>query len=139
MRVMNEQASLGIEPAAVTSGLSPLSDEPDYPAILLEMAELVETELVKAEVPAPRAAALAETMAEYMRERYGGQNIYLPKGEAARSRRRRAAMWADFTGDNYRDIARKYGMSLQYAYRCIRVARAEHLSRTQGDLFGPQG
>jgi Mor family transcriptional regulator len=137
---MSEQGTLGLDPGAKTPGvLSPLSDEPDYPAILLEMAELVETELVKAEVPAPQAAALAETMAEHMRERYGGQNIYLPKGEVARAKRRRAAMWADFNGSNYREIARKYGMSLQYAYQCIRLARAEHLARTQGDLFGSQG
>jgi Mor family transcriptional regulator len=117
----------------------PLSEEPDYPAILLEMGELVQSELTKAEVPIPLAAALAETLVEHMRERYGGQNIYLPKGQLARTTRRRAAMWAEFTGDNYRYLARKYGMSLPYAYQQIRIARAEHLARTQGDLFGSQG
>lgn len=122
----------------IASRLPPLREEPDYPPILLEMAELVEAQLVKAEVPAPQAAAVAETLAEHMRERYGGQNIYLPKGEAARSRRRRAQMWAEFTGDNYRDLARKFGMSLQYCYQQIRIARAEHLAKTQGDLFGSQ-
>jgi Mor family transcriptional regulator len=137
---MNEQGLLGLDPGAgAQGGLLPLSEEPDYPAILLEMGELVQTELTKAEVPELLAAALAETLVEHMRERYGGQNIYLPKGQVARTVRRRAAMWAEFTGDNYRDLARKYGMSLQYCYQQIRFARAEHLARTQGDLFKGQG
>lgn len=133
-----QQGSLGFGPGPASGQLTPLIHEPDYPAILLEMAVLLATELASAGVDVPHAEALAETVAEHVRERFGGQNIYLPKGEAARARRRRAMMWADFTGDNYRELAHKYGMSLQHAYRRIRLARAEHMDKTQGDLFKSQ-
>lgn len=133
---MNEQASLGLDPGApAPGGLPPLSDDPDYPAVLRELAELVKGELIKVDVPANRAAAIAETMAEHVRERYGGQPVYWPKGHTMRARLRRAAMWHDFTGDNYRELAERYGMCLQQAYKAIAMAKKEFLGKTQPDLF----
>jgi Mor family transcriptional regulator len=123
----------------IRPGLPPLSEDPDYPPVLRELAELVQDELIKVDVPAARAAAIAETMAEHVRERYGGQPVYWPKGHTMRARQRRAAMWRDFTGDNYRELSERYGMCLQQAYKAITMAKKEFLDKTQGDLFKGQG
>jgi len=133
---MTEQGSLGFGPTGTPAGLS---DDPDYPPVLRELAELVEGELIKVDVPPERAAAIAETAAEHVRERFGGQPVYWPKGHTMRAKRRRAAMWAAFTGDNYREIAERFGMCVQQAYKAIAIAKSEHIGKTQGELFKGQG
>jgi len=113
----------------------PLSEDSDYPALLRELAEVVQGELERVDVPAERAAAIAETAAEHVRERFGGQPMYWPKGHTMRAKRRRAAMWADFNGKNHIELAQKYGMCVQQVYKALAQARIEHTGRTQGDLF----
>ncbi|MFG6462291.1 Mor transcription activator family protein [Roseateles sp. DXS20W] len=116
-----------------------LAEDPDYPLVLRELAELVQGELIKVDVPAERAAAIAETAAEHVRERFGGQPVYWPKGHTMRAKRRRAAMWADFTGNNHIELAQKYGMCVQQVYKALAAARIEFLGKAQGDLFNAQG
>lgn len=117
----------------------PLSLDADYPPLLRELAEVVQRGLRSGGIAEAMAAALAEEAAEHVREHFGGQPNYWPKGESMRQRRRRAAMWADFNGTNHLHLASKYGVCLQQVYRALAIARQESNARTQPDLFDAPG
>lgn len=128
---MSSQAMLdGLEP--------PITQDPDYPELIRELAAVVERQLVGIDIEPERAAAVAEATAEAVREHFGGSPLYWAKGETMRQRRRRERMWNEFTGNNYAALARRYGICLQQAYRVIAVARREHAARVQGDMFAQE-
>lgn len=121
---------------ATLDGLDPpITQDPDYPELIRELASVVERQLVSIDIEPAHAAAVAEATAEAVREHFGGSPLYWAKGETMRQRRRRERMWSEFTGNNYAALARRYGICLQQAYRVIGVARREHAARVQGDMF----
>lgn len=112
----------------------PITQDPDYPPLIRELAETLDQQLRAVDIPADRASAISEAAAEFVREHFGGQPLYWAKGETMRQRRRRQAMWRDFTGRNHRELGIKYGICLQQVYRQIAVCRAEELAARQGKL-----
>lgn len=128
---MNQPTLDGIEP--------PITKDPDYPEMLRELAEVAERELCNVGVEPAYAAAVAETLAEHVRERFGGTPVYWAKGESMRQRRRRARMWAEFTGRNHAELARRYGVCLQQVYRSLAISKAEWRRASHRDLFEDLG
>lgn len=118
--------------------LPPITDDPDYPVILRELADQVRQQLVASGRP-DGAAAIAESCAEHVREHFGGQMITWPKGDTMRLKRRRAAMWAAFNGTNHNELAKQFGLGVQQVYRQLKIARAEHRARTEHALFDDEG
>lgn len=116
-------------------GDRPLSQDPDYPPLLRELAEVVQGELSRIGIDLSYASAVAETVSEHVRERFGGQPNYWPKGNTMRQRRRRMRMWEDFNGHNHLELAVKYGVCLQQVYRMLAIAKAEMTNRVQPGLF----
>ena len=119
----------------------PITQDPDYPALIRELAEILMQQLRQADIDPAAAAAASEAAAEYVREHFGGQPLYWAKGETMRQRRVRERMWAEFNGRNHSDLARKYGICLQQVYRRLKISQAEELARRQGqlDLGEPPG
>jgi len=103
--------------------------------MLRDLGEMLDRELRGIGIEPARATAIAETLAEHTRDMYGGQINYWAKGERYENAVRRQQMWADFNGTNYDDLARKFGMSMQQAYKEIAKARRENSARTQRGLF----
>lgn len=123
-----EQASLdGVEPR--------ITDDADYPALIRELAGVVERQLCSVGIDPPHATAVAEAAAEYVREHFGGQPLYWAKGESMRQRRKRERMWQLFNGRNHLELSREFGLCLQQTYRTLAIARKEHANRTQPDMF----
>lgn len=113
----------------------PIHADAEYPALLRELAEVVERELRSTGCDADQASAVAETVTEHVRERFGGVPNYWPKGSTWRHRKRLAAMWADFNGRNHTDLAQKYGMCVQRVYFNLAVYRREIQAKQQPGLF----
>lgn len=116
-----------------------ITKDPDYPALIRELAEVLTTQLRSGGVEPTSAEAIAEACAEYVREHFGGQPLYWAKGETMRQRLKREAMWAEFNGRNHAELARKHGICLQQVYKRLAISRAEHRARQQPDLFGQAG
>lgn len=112
----------------------PITHDPDYPALIRELAEILEQQLRQAGIEPAHAAATSEAAAEYVREHFGGQPLYWAKGESMRQRRARERMWAEFTGNNHAELARKHGICLQQVYRRLKISQTEELARRQGRL-----
>ena len=70
----------------------------------------------------PREVAEIATLslAEYI----GGRALYLPRAHALKTELRHQRIYRDFTGDNIRELVRKYRMSEQDIYGIIRKQRA---------------
>ncbi len=81
------------------------------------------------------AAALGTDVAMRMVERWGGQQLYMPKGVRIVAARLHQQIYDDWKGRNQRDLVRKYGVSLQFIYRVIKIMRRADLNRRQADMF----
>lgn len=64
----------------------------------------------------------------------GGAVVYLPAIDSIARHERDEAIWRDFTGNNVRDIARKYGITTTHAYRIIKHMRAADLASRKATL-----
>lgn len=118
---------------------APVAAEGDaaYPELLRDLAGIVKHELLQCglDIEAEQAEAVSLNVAETVREHFGGQVIYVPKGAAFKTKQRWEQMWTEFTGHNHADLARRYGMGVHGVYRVLAIMRAEHRRRAQPDLF----
>jgi len=83
------------------------------------------------------ADALGTDVAMRMIDLWGGQQLYMPKGVRIEASRLHLQIYEDWKGRNHRELARKYGVSLQFIYRIIKVLRKADLDSRQRDMFGP--
>ena len=70
--------------------------------------------------------ALAQTY-QFAQE-FGGDTIYVGKGSFLAAQERKAGIVADFTGTNYKEVAKKYGVS---------ISRVRQVLREYGRSKGP--
>ncbi len=62
----------------------------------------------------PMAEQIAKAIVHSMRDRLGGGDLYVPAPDRSS---RRAAIRAEFKGNNLEDVCRKYGVSARTVYR----------------------
>jgi len=73
------------------------------------------------EISEEKASNIALDIAEKTRERWGGIQIYIPKGTALDSQKRIENIKKDFNGSNHRDLAFKYKVSMQRIYTILKA------------------
>ncbi|RAS18902.1 Mor family transcriptional regulator [Microvirgula sp. AG722] len=106
------------------------------PELLVDLAQhtaVALTELLGIE-PA-RAEQAGREIADRMAAHWGGQNIYFPMGLSYKLSQRDQQIYDAFNGTNHSDLARKYGVSLQWIYKIVKTVRQEETARRQGDMF----
>lgn len=94
-----------------------------YPEILGDLAHLLHARL-RDHVPEDIAEALALELVEDMRLKFGGGLIYFPKGQDYERSVRDAAIWREFNGRNHRELALRYGLTINAIYDILSRARA---------------
>ena len=102
-----------------------------YPAMLRELGDTVARQLADVGVDQARAEAIGTTVAEHVRELYGGQLVYIPRGASYETRQRWLTIWQEFTGHNHADLARKHGMNIKQVYRVLAIVGAEMRKRKE--------
>lgn len=108
--------------------------------LLDDLAEQVSVAAVQAfGVSGDAANALGTDVAMRMVEQWGGQQLYMPKGVRIEASRMHHQIYEEWRGNNHRELARKYGFSLQFIYRVIKVLRKADLDSRQHDMFSPVG
>lgn len=65
----------------------------------------------------------------------GGEYFYVPKDIRLAAHSRDIEVWGEFTGQNQRALARKYGLTVQYIYRIIARMREKDRKDRQPELF----
>lgn len=106
------------------------------PELLVDMAQHVAGCLVELlEIERDKAEHVAQEIANRMAAHWGGQNIYFPMGLSYKLSQRDQQIYDEFCGDNHSDLARKYGVSLQWIYKIIKTVRQEEMNSRQGSLI----
>lgn len=108
------------------------------PELLTDLAEHIAValcELVSMEVG--KAEHVAKEVTERMAAHWGGQNVYFPMGQSVQLSRRDRQIYDGFNGTNHSELARQYGVSLQWIYKIVKAVRKEEIATRQGDMFGP--
>jgi Mor family transcriptional regulator len=106
------------------------------PELLVDLAEQCSVTLREtAGMDKDKAEQVGREIAERMASHWGGQNIYFPMGLSYKLSQRDRQIFDDFNGANHSELARKYGVSLQWIYKVVKTVRQEEIARRQGDMF----
>ena len=106
------------------------------PELLVDMAQHVSSALTELlGIESEKAEHVGQEIANRMAGHWGGQNIYFPMGLSYKLSQRDRQIFDDFTGANHSELARKYGVSLQWIYKVVKTVRQEEIARRQGDMF----
>lgn len=106
------------------------------PELLLDLAQQVAHALGELiAVDQERAEHIGKAVAERMAAHWGGQNIYFPMGLTMKLSRRDRQIYDKFNGHNQNELAREFGVSVQWIYKIIKAVRKEEVARRQGDMF----
>ncbi|MGB0732446.1 MAG: Mor transcription activator family protein [Pontibacterium sp.] len=122
--------------------LNHLDEIPDevrkkWPKDLSALIDLYHAALVRLGYGEDDAKKIAYTLLSEQAMYCGGRHIYIPKGDRFRQAVRDIELFNDWHQRNIMpdDLATKYKISTQHAYRIINEQRAIHLKRVQPSLF----
>ena len=65
-------------------------------------------------------------------------DVYFPMGMVWKVSQRDREIFREFNGRNHHELARKFGVSLQWVYSVVKRVRKEELDRMQGKLFADE-
>jgi Mor family transcriptional regulator len=115
---------------------SPLMRFPEkYPESLEHMGQIIGQELMKMGFHSDEANSKAFVICEAIREELGGGPVYIHRGQEYVLSMREEKMWAEFKGDNYHELARRYDLSEMQVRNVINKAKAKMQQRSQLKLL----
>lgn len=76
------------------------------------------------------ATSVAVEVAKLVRDHWGGQSIYVPFGLALKTQHRDLKIYAAFTGENYKELARKHGVSEMRVRQIVNAVRKQMRERS---------
>lgn len=110
--------------------------EPQQPEIFADLAQHVTTTLKEmVGMEDDIAEQIAVAVANRMMHAWGGQTIYLPKGMVFMTSARDYKIWQECDGRNYRELAKKYNLTLQWIYSVVKKIQRAESARRQLPLF----
>jgi Mor family transcriptional regulator len=110
--------------------------QPHYPEMLHQMAQLIANQMVLAGVDAQRAIEGALSVTEQVRKDFGGIQFYLSKGAQYELTLRESAIYKKFNGTNYTDLAREYHCTERWIRMLVERGRAIDIAQRQQGLPG---
>jgi|APMI01.1.fsa_nt_gi Mor family transcriptional regulator len=109
------------------------------PQLLAQLADTVASLLVENGIAEEKAVDIGVAVSDKIRNDWGGEPIYIPKGMAIDISRRDMQIWEQFNGTNHRELAHKHDVTVIHLYRIIKAVRAAMLKSRHGDLFDDMG
>lgn len=101
--------------------------------LLIDLAQHIASDLkALLKLNAYQAEEIGSHIAKRMSAHWGGQNIYFPMNLSNKISQRDTQIYKEFNGTNHSELARKYGVSLQWIYKIIksRKNKNKHLDDT---------
>lgn len=109
-----------------------------YPEVLADIARTIHERLMedpRIKLAHPIAAEVAMSVAEHVRKNIGGVATYIPRGINYELTLRDREIWAEFKGDNYHELARKYDVTEMRVRQIVAQAMRIDKARRQQNLF----
>lgn len=104
-------------------------------ALLQDLKTQTEHLLSEINVSPELASQVANELMYQISQHWGGQLIYIIKGEKFLADRRDVEIYRAFDGQNHAELAQQYGLSIPYIYRIIKRMTALERQNNQYDLF----
>lgn len=113
-----------------------INERDDYPELLQDLADKLAAMLSGKGMEAKQATELGMEAAEYLRQEWGGQQIYVPKGEKFEYTKQHIEIFEEWKLDAEPvELSRKYNLSVQAVYGIIGRMRARQHAAQQPSLF----
>lgn len=111
--------------------------DPDsrYPELLADLADQIATKLVEHGFDMEKAADVGFSIVEYVRTHWGGQGVYIPKGDSYVIDQVHLEIFEQFNGSNHNQLAARYNLSRQRIYQIVKIVRTNLMKKRQGQLF----
>ena len=107
----------------------------NYPELLADLLSTIAASLIADGIDAENAGRYSHTAAETIRKEWGGQMIYISKGQEFELSKRDQEIWDNFNGRNHRALCHDYDVSIQWLYKIIKYQHAAEVKRRQTDVF----
>lgn len=95
-----------------------------------DLVQFVEQRLMEYGEPANKASVLANALTDHIADHWGGQMISFPKDHRRKLCLLEVEIYHQFNGDNYGDLALKYGMGERGMRKLIARVRARLAKQT---------
>lgn len=82
---------------------------------------LVREEMINHNIETEKASNAALSVTKKISDNWAGCQVYVCTGKLKEAANRSAKIKAEFTGNNHRQLSRKYNLSLQRVYKILRV------------------
>ncbi|MFZ1417667.1 MAG: Mor transcription activator family protein [Burkholderiaceae bacterium] len=106
-----------------------------YPEILEQMGYVIARRLADHGVPVEQLQDLTLGITEEIRFEVGGRDTYIPKGHLFELSQRDEEIYNQFKGNNYYELARKYGLTEIQIRSIVKRGRERDLGKRQGSLI----
>lgn len=103
--------------------------------LLADTAERVARLLLDYNVPEDAAEQCGSAVADDLATHWAGQNLTFPKDYRYKLTRRDLEIWDKFTGNNQRELAKEYNLTVNAVYRLLKRIRRQAIARNQPDIF----
>jgi Mor family transcriptional regulator len=88
--------------------------------LLLSIISNVSQSLVKAGIPEDKAYDIAVQLSDDLRQDFGGELFYMPKGQDYDTLVKHHQIFKEFNGTNHAELSRKYKVSVTHLYRVLK-------------------
>lgn len=106
-----------------------------YPELLEQMGQIIFRKLLDLGLPTAIANAKAFEIIEAIRDECGGQQQYIPKGDAYEMSIRDESIYEKFNGTNYHELAHQFDLTTVQIRNIVKRGRARDTAKRQGALF----
>lgn len=83
------------------------------------------------QLTAQQVEEIAERAISLYSSTFGGELVYIPKDSAFLRQKLHKEILAEFNGKNQRELAKKYGLSMQAIYKIIKA----QIQRTKAEIY----
>lgn len=118
--------------------LKHLMSFPDgYPELLEQMGQVIYNHLLKNNTT-EQATSTTFAIVENIRTEIGGVQQYIPRGTSYELSQREKKIWNDFDGNNYTELAQKYGITTVRIRNIVKQAIQREMHARQLSFFQNQ-
>lgn len=103
--------------------------------LLVDLVTTVEQALADDGIDKHTARKAALEAAESLRVRWGGQQLYFPKGIRFELSQRDLDIFEEFNGHNHNELAKKYDVCMVRIYKIVKQVRRDQVRLRQADIF----
>lgn len=104
-------------------------------SLLMDMIIHMENELIKQGIAKDKASSIAKEICDQLRQTFGGEQFYFPKGRELDAVLKHHAIYQKFNGTNHVELAKQFDMTVPAIYRIVKSVHKEETDKRQPQLF----